>query len=606
MSFFFVDLITKADFISSDITITYKSQRKIKNLMGGLLSIMVILLSIFFFIYFSLDLFQKKHPKSYMISKYIPQTPKFYVNSTKDSLFFFLRINNHPKQKSLDETYISISAEVVFNHNNTKLNEYFFERCKYEEDFNAANKILFPMENINQWENSDVNYFCLKGMTLSNGTKIYKNSTEYIPPTIINGKNTLEYTYTVMRMPVKYCSNKTFETGRTTPCKSLDEIKNQYPIQYQMYFVDYYVDVENYDQPFVPYVNQVSDVVFPGALSQVHIEFNSINIKTQNGIIFEEFDSQDAFKFSTSLSQSTSDETDKIAKIVTMTNNMKEFYNRNYIRLQDVFANIGGILKVFVVCGQIINLFYSKFHDNVVIHNEILTDRIDFSKIEPNLKFTNYFNSGISSFPVLNPILSQEKITNIPFKSAASKNFNIKIPVSKKIQINNENLDCYNSNEINNNLKEKQSKMTNEIKFTNGTPNTSSIINQNENDKTLTKNYIALLGMRCFKKNQYKYISLKLESTNNIKNNIFDLKTFISMYINIFNLKRLLFKEEGRKIFTSIKVDCDQILSCFIKNEHFKDFDGMPNYQHNISSLQQNKSSGLEDIIKRKLFNFQQ
>ncbi len=71
-----------------------------------------------------------------------------------------------------------------------------------------------------------------------------------------------------------------------------------------------------------------------------------------------------------------------IADFALMSNNMGEYYNRNYVRIQDFAANIGGILKIFLVIGQMVNYFQCRFYNSVLLFNDILREKVYFKMNE--------------------------------------------------------------------------------------------------------------------------------------------------------------------------------------------------------------------------------
>lgn len=62
---------------------------------------------------------------------------------------------------------------------------------------------------------------------------------------------------------------------------------------------------------------------------------------------------------------------------------MPECTKREYRKLQDVFASIGGIIKMIVLLAQFINYIPSIFYSNLEIFNDVLKNNIYFN-IEEN------------------------------------------------------------------------------------------------------------------------------------------------------------------------------------------------------------------------------
>ena len=135
---------------------------------------------------------------------------------------------------------------------------------------------------------------------------------------------------------------------------------------YSIYFVDQNVDIENYKYPLDFYFHKISNRLSTTSYTKNVLNFHVGEIKSRTGIIFEKINYIKTYVY---------DANEKVVSEKNEKNNNKEIYgsfyfsmqnmlnvyDRKYKRLQDVSANIGGIVKLIMILSKMINFFFYKY-----------------------------------------------------------------------------------------------------------------------------------------------------------------------------------------------------------------------------------------------------
>ena len=121
--------------------------------------------------------------------------------------------------------------------------------------------------------------------------------------------------------------------------------------------------------------------------------------------------------------------------------NLTEIYDRNYKKLQNVLADLGGIIKIVILCAEIINQPYN----NYVILRNTITFLCEESKTEQkvisttiNKKNRNLFTSVITQKDLKIRANSEMKNNYLNIYDLSSKQ-KILSPDSSGIKMNNNN-----------------------------------------------------------------------------------------------------------------------------------------------------------------------
>ena len=540
------------DLLQNEIGLMIDGNDKKKSTFGAILTIFIIILTIISIMVFGEDMIKKINPKS-SYSKNFQELNN--LNFSGNFPLMVTLVQRGAKKLPEHEKYFDISFYNIFLSQNvvndtvpfTK-RQYLSGNCKkedlngYYEDFNS---VISP---------TDIDYFyCLK-----------QNQKIEIFGTIGQRNNTY------MAILINKCINSTSNFSNINNsndkteiiCKSPKEIEDALEnIFISIYTIDYYVDVSDYVNPAKPYVrNQIIPISFL-IYKRQYIYYKNIDIVTDKGWIFPEnlVESKYQLDFTNSeifFSRSVAFTPDTVSEITIAISRLKDVYKRSYYKIQNLAADVGGILKSILVISFFLNyyanrpiieedLFFSLFSSYNLDKNELN----DFSEKIKNVKIKE---KNINTSKNKNTLdyfykkIKLENIKNLNDGNNISSSINIlnnhgdSNKYLPKLDINNINLgeinlkdekSCYtiNNNCIKNNFIVNKPKIFNNIKkntFISSIPENNMIqrlsLDRNK-DETCSENFKNEIFTHLeFIKNKHKIIP----SINLIKKNKNDLNYF--------------------------------------------------------------------------------
>ena len=146
-------------------------------------------------------------------------------------------------------------------------------------------------------------------------------------------------------------------------CRSENEIKEYLEHSYVgLYFINQFVDVLNYETPYIKYLHKFTNSFFPNSFTINHLNFNPSIVISHNGIFSDSKISENSYQYilneKITMEQNN---TQIIASFYFWLQNTMQYYERNYQKFQDLISDIGG-LGSFI---SIITTFINKFMTNI-------------------------------------------------------------------------------------------------------------------------------------------------------------------------------------------------------------------------------------------------
>ena len=296
------------DYLSPTITLYYKGFSSHTSIISGLISIFAIIFIINIAIYFSLDLIQRKNPKSFYFNIFAEDAGIFEIKDS--SLFHFLNVVGNEKGKNTYEKFDFVDF-AVFNIVATQ--SYIGNFLKVSNKLKVIDHWLYGYCDKKDIYNNDIkdlviyDFFeksaCIKKYYNSTKGEYYKiGDPEFVWPSIEHGTfNELNKLYGIY---IQKCDNKTIKhiLGNDYQCKNDEEINNyfEYPNGsriIQFYFTNNYINVLNYEKPNNKFFYRIEN-----SLNKDQYTINNINIKpalirTENGLIFDNINNETSYIF---------------------------------------------------------------------------------------------------------------------------------------------------------------------------------------------------------------------------------------------------------------------------------------------------------------------
>lgn len=417
------NILKSIDNISGNITFKYKSKLGYKNWIAGIFTLIIYILTFSLSIYFLRNLFLRVDPKSYTVKKYKEEGK---VTLDSNNLFHFFTIFDSKKLKmlKLDEEKEYFDAEsLVLVGNGDVVASYKFDNCM-KNDFSVLEEL---------YDDNFENFYCIRKMFkyqqknhtfdfvqfsldseekeyiynykdyFNKNKKIYEHNEDFIYPSITIAKpeeyNKLFY----YQINLSKCQNS---SHRNYTCKSEEEINERLDgLFFQIKFVDNTFDVGNYSNPVGKIFNTKTVAIKPGSVSNLYLNFLSVNIMTQDGLIFDNIKKIESYAYDFHSEAFTNSENLIFhqTQFWILTNSL--IYERSYPRLQNIAAEIGGIYKFFYIIGSLLNFLFDKYTNYVINNNLLDILNLTFSDENHSINLIKTkINEKINSKALSNPI----------------------------------------------------------------------------------------------------------------------------------------------------------------------------------------------------------
>jgi hypothetical protein len=139
-------------------------------------------------------------------------------------------------------------------------------------------------------------------------------------------------------------------------CYRIEDIQKELvKMVIQFVYTFTYIDQADYHQPIKYFF--ASDALTGSSLSTRHDEYflKPIEIQTDGGFILSSYEYLTSFQLDTKTNYVSSYNGVNIFEVVVAGSNLKDIYQRKYIKIQDVIASIGGFIKGILLFFTILN-----------------------------------------------------------------------------------------------------------------------------------------------------------------------------------------------------------------------------------------------------------
>jgi len=523
--------IKKLDFLSPPITFYHQGLLFHSSIVSGIISLFSIILIIILAVYYSMELIEKKDPKSFSYNTFIEDSGIFPLNAS--SLFHFISIsfkeNNLIKDGIDFSLYRIIGLEDYFefylNDNNlSHYNHWIYGKCNSKID-------PIGIENLIQFDFFEKSA-CIRKYFNKEDQKYYNiGDPKFRWPVISHG--TISTNGTLYNIIAEKCEESTINLilGEGYQCKKSSEFEyNQNHTFYgeiYIYIINNYVDISNYSNPYKKYFEIIGNVLLSNLYSVNHINFNPSVIKTYNGLISDKYDEQYSHMYERHDIYSFDREKRDIYAVFVMWLKNKLYKNeRSYRKLQDVISSIGGVYQSITIVAAYINALYNHFI--VLSDTEILLNSsINSEKHNHEYKKKEHKNQKIKKLKEVN----NDKIKNGAIKTLHDEKYN-----TEETKNNKKDKKVNESSYINNNLSASKEKVNISSEKLNHKANDQKLNNLDTSKKLELTNFFDYLIflITCKKKkiyfNFYREFRMKIISEEHLIRN----------HLNMYNLLRVI------------------------------------------------------------------
>ena len=373
MSFF--NFLKKADLLSQSPNLKVNNNDFYHTIVGGFLSIIIVLLSLLGGIYFSLMLINKENPLVATSEQVESEVPVLKVGNKEDLIVFFgLEYSNFTYFKD-DRVYTVTAINSVVRFENGK---QIYEDNVVEID--SCSKYYSSKEEMGVDEDYNLELlYCIKPNQLE-----------------IKGLWGSEI-YSALIISVDLSQNSTTSNS----CYDLETIASLVENGViSIKISNTFVNTKNYTNPTSKYFSDSWNRLSLLLKQQYTYELRKLVFTTDSGILLESSHSKVSFLTIAPnimyTSRSKSDST--VASILVEYSKIGKSYFRHYSKIQDVITRIGGLIKALMIISQIItqaNFNWVFYYDLAVEYNSLSSDFPQKSNSKNNIKANiNNINSS--------------------------------------------------------------------------------------------------------------------------------------------------------------------------------------------------------------------
>ena len=346
--------IRKLDFFSRPFYLRYDGVHNIPSEVSLVLSITMLLGGIVYFSFQGRDMFVKQNPKviTNVYYEINPQAITFH-NNLSPVFFIVDTYSNLLFDKSYFEITLNAYSITRFNSTITKSKkELNWERC------NGTNKERF-LQEFNSYGNfTDLlhNNKFDSGICISHENNI-----------TLGGNYYLSY-FSNFYLEINKCHNSTIKTY----CKPIEEINKVINgNNFNLYYLDTNIDTNNYDKPFTYFLSNYFMKLDSLLYNKVDIYFSIDSLTTDHGWLLKDERTKNTFSFVSYREQAISniDDSPLVLRCYLNLSNSMLNIKRSYMKLQELFALVGGMLKLYSIIAILIMRFFNMYLNDMVLIN---------------------------------------------------------------------------------------------------------------------------------------------------------------------------------------------------------------------------------------------
>jgi len=386
---FFSNLLKRVDLFGSEIKFNYKGRSTLQTHFGGIVTAIAFGLCLYLTYIFGLDIVQKDKP--------VTRLSKHLQNSVVDLKTFPIifrvaqpngaPIPNQDSLLTLDFQTLTFNTDNVTKANIiTKLKNVTISKCDPDKHFGKYKEFILSPSSIVPKEN----IYCVD---FNDYTSFYN---DYGTPNS-----------TFMDLNVKVCNsvlhNKT--------CGSQADIDKYLNVFYTyMYFPNNFIDPNSYLNPSTLYMDVYSQRTGKDFYRRNYFRIANTEIVTDNGLFFVEEKKETVRQLMSTrmdLDYSDADPTTKYAMTFESPRIADQYY-RSYAKIQNLFANLGGLFNIILIAGKLLCMYISEYS-------------LYFQQAKQQIFFLDLDNNEVQNMSMANEVKNSSEIQIINFDNSSKK-----------------------------------------------------------------------------------------------------------------------------------------------------------------------------------------
>lgn len=360
-------LIKSIDAFSTKPEFLVDNASRMQTTFGGLLTALTYIMIIVFSCIFGVELVQKAKPNVYYNNVYVTTTDKLYYGADPNQLFWkydflFNKTDSTPGTRLIDDRAVNLYG---LNYQGEAIGfvQYNLHLCDNDPIYQQVAQYFDYSDNAYLEQNKASNMsYCIdvpKGQNLFMGNISALGHAEGFG--VYLGR----------------CTNNTREPDQL-PCYP-DEVIDNYLLGSAWFFdfLTYQYDPLNYTNPAKRYVQSYNFGIGSGGNTE-KVQIGQTQITTDEGLVFTDLQTNLYFQIDDFIQSPASEDGLLVECIVEMGPGLA-IYKRNYYKIQNWLADVGGVLKALMTLASLVNYWISDFLFYRYVGNILFEGRIEES-----------------------------------------------------------------------------------------------------------------------------------------------------------------------------------------------------------------------------------
>jgi hypothetical protein len=357
-------IITKIDLFGQGIELRIDKLVKSQTLFGGLLTIIMIILLFFMFFFSSQDVLYHTNPQISLEQQINSQMSPIFLDGNTMPISISLTLNGNFAlyKPEYFNYYFSLRYGLTTAES---LTEEFFNLTQCRKD-------LFPMVTQEAYDKLNIDQnLCVDGqnITLSGGW-----SDEYI-------------SYISIRIAI--CTG----SDNCAPYEEIVDYVKSNTFFWNLYYMNTNVNPQNYTDPISYNLVNYYKLIKLGSYKLTELYIRPQTLKSDGGFIFKSNIYTDTVAFDyDNYDDSSLDDSLTLVDFQIYLSANKFIYHRNYMKIQEVLASVGGLANLLRIAFLLICYVFSIVKRDEIILNKIFEfDLTQKTRLLPNGKMSTRF-----------------------------------------------------------------------------------------------------------------------------------------------------------------------------------------------------------------------
>ena len=320
----------QCDFLGKTQNFTIAKKNTFRTYIGSILSLIIIAIMISFVTYFAISIFDKDNPNLVTTVYNVDDPPFTPINDSVHIMTLSLQTPNYSLY--IDESIYTLNA--------------FF--MKYTISHNGTQEIL--REKLNIIKCNEYNFTLLPDyfahLDLDNLYCLDKNSSLYIKGEY--GKE--EWTF------INYEFSRCVNTSENNNiCKSDQEIDDKLAGGFLgIFMTDLSIIPNQYNKPSVLYGKNVFTTFMNDRYTDVWFYMKIIKVNTDRGLLLKDIKHEEFIAYDSFMTTSDYRRSEVFLNLHFRLSQRTEIYDRTYQKIQAIAAELGGIIKISLIIGELL------------------------------------------------------------------------------------------------------------------------------------------------------------------------------------------------------------------------------------------------------------